>query len=241
LAYEWFVKGIPPADALSRSRELYIYVTVSTALVFTLFGLAHGLVMRKLSSIVFELAHTKNALEHVARSDMLTGLPNNKAFAEVAGLFVGHANRRQERLAVIVVGVEHLRQIANSHGQPGAESHIRRVAALLGEDLRQEDFVARLGAREFGVLLPGTSASEAELVANRLASLAWQAPSAKEPALALKFGITELGALDELRSLVGRAEAALQQARRLKDINLLTLAPLRSAVHATATPETAGQ
>lgn len=229
LLYEWLVKQTPPVAAIGQARDLYLYVTISTAIVFTLFGLAHGMVMRRLTAAVVDLAHAKNALEHIARSDMVTGLPNAKAFFEVTGLFAGHANRHGEHVAVLVIGVEKHRQITVSHGVPTADRHLRNIAGLLTHDRRHEDYVARIGAREFAVLLPGAGCAEAEKVAQRIEEAAADSPAAKETGIELSFGITEFGALDDARSLIGRAETALQQARRLKDTNRLSLLPLRAA------------
>ena len=107
-------------------------------------------------------------LESLALQDSLTGLGNHRAF--MARL--NEAERAFERdaspSALLFFDVDNFKSFNDSFGHPVGDEVLRRVAALLSEELRPGDSVARYGGEEFTVLLQQTDAMEAHGIAERL-------------------------------------------------------------------------
>lgn len=115
-----------------------------------------------------ELAHSNAALERLARHDALTGLPNRRACDERLLLEFERMRRTGLAYAVLVLDIDHFKQVNDSHGHAAGDQVLRHVADLLCRQLRSTDFVGRSGGEEFLVLLPNTPPDEALRVAQKL-------------------------------------------------------------------------
>jgi len=102
--------------------------------------------------------------EHQALHDALTGLPNRVLFRER----VEHAVRSGRNAAVMLIDLDHFKEINDTLGHHAGDLLLEEVSQRLRGALEGKDTVARLGGDEFGVLLPGVGADEANVVADRL-------------------------------------------------------------------------
>ncbi|MDX5371382.1 MAG: GGDEF domain-containing protein [Pseudomonadaceae bacterium] len=93
------------------------------------------------------------ALEHLARHDALTGLPNRRMFFERLEHALASARRNAHPLAVLFVDLDHFKQLNDSLGHSIGDRVLQAVANLLRSTTRESDTVARLGGDEFVVLL----------------------------------------------------------------------------------------
>lgn len=114
-------------------------------------------------------ALTQN-LRHVGGHDALTMLPNRALFAETLGKSIEASQLTGSSLALLLVDVDHFKQINDSLGHDAGDALLRRFAANLRSVVRASDTVARIGGDEFAVLLTGKGAAE-PLTADVLASL----------------------------------------------------------------------
>lgn len=99
----------------------------------------------------------KDALEQKAQLDGLTRLYN----AEYSRLFVQEALERGEMGALVLVDIDHFKQVNDRWGHPQGDAALQRVAALLKENFREGDILGRPGGDEFLAYLPGTIGPEA--------------------------------------------------------------------------------
>jgi diguanylate cyclase (GGDEF)-like protein len=72
---------------------------------------------------------------------------------------------------VILFDIDHFKQYNDTNGHLAGDILLRLLAQLVQENLRATDTVGRFGGEEFLVVLPGTSVSEAFLVADKLRAL----------------------------------------------------------------------
>lgn len=144
-------------------------------------GMAHTLIARrraleqsnheledKVAVRTAELARSNTELERLARHDTLTGLPNRRACDERLALEFDRMRRTGQAYAVMVLDVDHFKQVNDGHGHAAGDRVLRHVAEVLRQHLRSTDFVGRNGGEEFLVLLPQTPADEALRVAQKL-------------------------------------------------------------------------
>jgi diguanylate cyclase (GGDEF)-like protein len=113
---------------------------------------------------------SEKRLFQLAHFDTLTNLPNRQTFSERIKHAIALASRRNSRLAVIFLDVDHFKTINDSLGHEVGDSVLRIVAERIEACLRQSDTVARIGGDEFVILLeegagPGDSF---EVVADKL-------------------------------------------------------------------------
>jgi len=115
-----------------------------------------------------ELEAAVQKLEELARTDGLTGLRNHRAFQESLAFEVERSQRTQRPLSLIMVDVDNFKTFNDTHGHPGGDRVLRRLARILQQTLRTVDVLARYGGEEFVILLLETDGRNAHLVAEKL-------------------------------------------------------------------------
>jgi len=94
----------------------------------------------------------RTALMEVSRADPLTGCLNRRGFEERAVAEIAAACRRARQGAVLVLDVDHFKQVNDRHGHAAGDELLRWVVATLERTLRPADAIGRLGGDEFAVL-----------------------------------------------------------------------------------------
>src|SRR5262249_55152232 len=107
-------------------------------------------------------------MEHRARTDFLTGLPNHRFFQTNLSLELARAQRHNHPLSLLIIDLDFLKEVNDRFGHPSGDMVIRVIAQTIRASLREIDFAARYGGEEFTVILPETSLSGAVQVADRI-------------------------------------------------------------------------
>ena len=155
-------------------------------------------------------------LERLSHEDPLTGLANRRRWdAELASVCAA-AREHGSDLGVVLLDIDHFKQINDRHGHPGGDEVLRQVARLLSDRVRSGDLVARLGGDELAVLLPDADLDRAIELAERLRAEAAQlAPAGFGPdEISLSLGVAAAGgpAAHPLE-LMSRADEQLYRAK----------------------------
>ena len=114
------------------------------------------------------LAAQKAALTEVAISDPLTGLHNRRSFEVRLAEEVERTRRSQVPFTLLLVDLDHFKQVNDRFGHQVGDQALQAVAAVLTKQLRAIDLPARIGGEEFAVLLPNTPEHGALEAAERL-------------------------------------------------------------------------
>ena len=104
----------------------------------------------------------------MAWSDGLTGLANRRRLDHD----LESRGRRDDATAVIMIDVDHFKSVNDRFGHQTGDEVLRSIGAMLAEQIRYDDIVYRYGGEEFCVLLPDSSAAEAEGIADRIVEAA---------------------------------------------------------------------
>jgi diguanylate cyclase (GGDEF)-like protein len=107
-------------------------------------------------------------IEYRALYDELTGLPNRALFRDRIGQALLTARRERETAAVLLLDVDHFREINDTLGHEAGDRLLQELAARLRDLLRESDTFARLGGDELGILLPSASVEDALQLATRV-------------------------------------------------------------------------
>ena len=105
-------------------------------------------------------------LAAMAWSDGLTGVANRRRLDRDIAATAGGSSPT----AVIMIDVDHFKQVNDSYGHQVGDDVLRAVGAALANNVRHDDVVYRYGGEEFCVLLPGATPGEAQAVADRVVS-----------------------------------------------------------------------
>lgn len=119
-----------------------------------------------LSEIV--AADSEAQLRALAMTDLLTALPNRRAFNLALVAEAARGRRHEQPISLAVLDLDNFKRINDSFGHPIGDQALRHVATVLMSHARLEDTVARIGGEEFAVLMPDTDADQAARVVERL-------------------------------------------------------------------------
>jgi diguanylate cyclase (GGDEF)-like protein/PAS domain S-box-containing protein len=105
-------------------------------------------------------------LEHLVDHDFLTMLYNGRHFEQALAQETNSANRYGGGGAVLLLDLDHFRDVNDQFGHKAGDGLLKTVAAELRSRVRETDVLARLGGDEFGIILPQVDAQQAEVVAD---------------------------------------------------------------------------
>jgi diguanylate cyclase (GGDEF)-like protein len=148
-----------------------------------------------------------------ATSDPLTGLLNHRAFQERVESEVGRAQRYGRPLALVLLDLDHFKSINDAYGHQEGDAALMQAARLLEQGARAGDVLGRIGGDEFALLLPETSADEAQEVAERWATEFRAAPVGVATHLTMSAGVCDLGHANGSLELLRLADSALYWAK----------------------------
>jgi diguanylate cyclase (GGDEF)-like protein len=113
-------------------------------------------------------AELLSRLREQAATDVLTGLPNRRAWYEHLDLALARARRSGRPLSVVALDLDGLKALNDREGHASGDRLLVEVASRWPTVLRETDLVARTGGDEFVVLLEDTGEPEAFEVLERL-------------------------------------------------------------------------
>jgi diguanylate cyclase (GGDEF)-like protein len=162
--------------------------------------------------IAAHLAHASLYVteSEAARRDVLTALPNRRAFAERLPVELARAARRDEPLALCLLDLDGFKGVNDRLGHPAGDEVLREVARILDEG-RVSDECFRLGGDEFAILMPGTDREDAALAAERVAAVVRES-GLGDGTVGVSFGVAAAIDLDG-EALLSEADHELLRAK----------------------------
>jgi len=115
-----------------------------------------------------ELEAALTRAEHLATTDVITGIPNRRSFMEQAEKRHAEWLRYQRPYALLMIDLDKFKQVNDTYGHPAGDQVLISVAAALQQYTRREDIIGRIGGEEFGALLLGVSEEGAIILAERI-------------------------------------------------------------------------
>jgi diguanylate cyclase (GGDEF)-like protein len=109
------------------------------------------------AAIAIRNAQLLAEVEHLARTDSLTGLLNRRAFEDKLVYEIARAQRYNYALSLLMIDIDDFKQYNDKFGHSVGDEHLKVVSDLIVKCVRLPDMVARIGGEEFTVILPHTS------------------------------------------------------------------------------------
>jgi diguanylate cyclase (GGDEF)-like protein len=202
-----------------RARHLLEGIVAALVLVFL--AVMTLLYARTTRALATALDRQRDWAESLARTDVLTGLGNRRAFTESLAGHIALTNRYARPLSVVMLDVDGFKSINDGFGHDSGDAALAAVARVLLSEIRDPDLCFRWGGDEFAVLLPETTAGGAESVTARVvAAAALDEALPDGQGLAITGGIAECRPTDLPDDLMARADAALLENKRSRRVPL---------------------
>lgn len=179
---------------------------------------------RQHSRIITRLVHFVNAVTHelelanqsimkLSVTDQLTGLNNRRKLDEELNEIVGFAVRYQQPFSVILMDIDHFKQVNDTHGHLVGDDVLKHMADILRVSVRDTDVLGRWGGEEFLLILPNTDLEQALRTAEKLRQTVEQAQFPVVGHKTGSLGVAAYGVGDTLTTLLDRADQALYEAK----------------------------
>jgi diguanylate cyclase (GGDEF)-like protein len=153
------------------------------------------------------------SVQRLAATDGLTRIANRRAFEATLERELARATRTAEHVSLVMVDIDHFKDLNDSLGHQAGDEVLRNAAAALACACREFDTAARYGGEEFAVILPGCDPEQALEAAERLRRAVGEAPMPVR--LTASAGVATFPAhAGDAESLVRAADEALYASKR---------------------------
>ncbi|MEK6749479.1 MAG: diguanylate cyclase [Pseudomonadota bacterium] len=149
--------------------------------------------------------------------DALTGLPNRLAYDERMALEHARWRRFNTPLTLVVWDIDHFKQINDNYGHLAGDNALKSIAQLLAGKIRETDFIARYGGEEFVLVMPGATARDALLVAEKMRGVVEASHFMYRDVkvkITISCGVAEFHGHDQPTGVFARADKALYKAKQ---------------------------
>jgi diguanylate cyclase (GGDEF)-like protein len=128
---------------------------------------------------------------------------------------MARARRSANPLCVAILDLDYFKAYNDERGHQAGDRLLKQSTAAWSNELRASDILARYGGEEFTVALPGCTLADAKSIVERLRS-------AMPAGQTVSAGVACWNGLESAEELVGRADAALYEAKRTGRDRLVT-------------------
>jgi diguanylate cyclase (GGDEF)-like protein/PAS domain S-box-containing protein len=203
-----------PAEMIGRRKD---GSTFPLELSFAGWTTRNGVFLTSVIRDITERKLTEHDLKLLADHDHLTGLPNRSLFRDHLTQALAAANRDPQRLAVMMIDLDHFKDINHQYGVQAGDQLLQAVGDRLTGLIRTADTVARSGDDEFVLLLLGIEAPQhTDRVAQRIMQALREpfALNGREVRITVSVGVAlypEDG--EDVETLIRKADLAMCQAK----------------------------
>lgn len=177
----------------------------------------------ELQKEIVERKKAHKLAEILASTDSLTGIYNRRHFMHLAKRFIAEAIQAQTPLGVIILDIDHFKQVNDQFGHQEGDRTLSAVARKIGAMLRSADILGRIGGEEFAIALPNSNGEQSMTIAERLRSAVEAlriSPASPDLKVTISLGIASLEVCPQidadllLDKLLERADQAMYAAKR---------------------------
>ncbi|MCP4119102.1 MAG: diguanylate cyclase [Desulfobacteraceae bacterium] len=164
-----------------------------------------------------ELLEQKQQLEHLSRTDPLTGLNNRRGFLERVDQEIQRHRRNKQNMSFILCDVDDFKAVNDTHGHDCGDDVLETMGRLLSREIRGQDILGRWGGEEFILLLPESDPEGAVLLVRRIQGalenqdFSWKGTKLR---VTMTYGISLFSHKEGLDASVAKADKALYRGKK---------------------------
>lgn len=160
-----------------------------------------------------KLEELNRALEKQSQTDVLTTIFNRRFFNVQLAKEAARSTRHRTPLSVLMFDIDHFKVVNDEHGHLAGDKVLQEISALVQDNIRQSDFLARWGGEEFALLTPGVGLKNAGKFAEKLRNLIEKNDFSIGQEITCSFGVSCYQASEETSTFIQRADQALYHAK----------------------------
>jgi diguanylate cyclase (GGDEF)-like protein len=164
-----------------------------------------------------QLIRLNKELEHIALTDVLTGIHSRRSFFEHSQALLALAIRNDQSLCVVAMDLDHFKGVNDTYGHAAGDQVLCHFTRLVSREVRKSDVFGRIGGEEFAITLPHTEMIGARQLAEKICRALSASPmiiDGKEIFYTASLGIAQRGADDtEISHILIRSDNMLYQAK----------------------------
>ena len=165
---------------------------------------------------------TKTELERIYATDPLTQIGNRVRLEDEAEKWIEFCNRYCLDLSLVLIDVDNLKHVNDRYGHLIGDVILYELAQIMYTQLRKNDVCTRWGGDEFVLLLPSTSAEEAESITERIQQEISEKDFNIDIHITCSCGITNMKKGDDLQQLICQADTSMYMAKKQGRNNIKT-------------------
>lgn len=199
----------------------------TTLQTFVFGGTSMGFLTITLGYLLMCTACFNDQLKYLAATDPLTGLYNRRALTDLSQRELDRARRSGEPPAFLIIDVDDFKTVNDRYGHDAGDAALQAISSHLKSVLRSHDVVSRFGGDEFAALLPVTTETEAQKIAERLSAVVRNTPllfNHQEIRLSISIGVA-VSDLEQpyFNDLLHRADQSLYSGKKGRKMTGLSL------------------
>jgi diguanylate cyclase (GGDEF)-like protein len=211
--------------AFLRKESIHFEINVSRPLVLGLVALiallniylaTRRMELRRVREELISKTIQTELVRQQSFTDPLTEILNRHSLDDMTGRYISQARRSSKPLSMLLIDVDHFKEVNTRFGHLTGDVVLADTAALLKGSVRGSDAVFRYGGDEFLVILADTSALGAKTVVERIhSSIAdWnRGGHLKDYTLRLSVGVAEWSDGQTLDELLDSADRQMYAAK----------------------------
>lgn len=160
-----------------------------------------------------QLTLKNRELEKLSTTDHLTQVYNRLKTDELIRGEVGRAKRYQRDLSIIMLDIDHFKEVNDQHGHQVGDLVLKEVVNVLKENMRNTDFLGRWGGEEFLIVCPETNLSSVYVVAEKLRQKIEEFNFSIVKHKTASFGVACLTPEDDEENLIRKADESMYFAK----------------------------
>jgi len=219
---------LPPFFAALSGSVVYLYALssvvpvasgtfVNSAIYILLANIFGGFFLYTFGRSLHREYAAMEDLKRMVAFDELTGVCSRRKFLEAGNCLFRSACRFENKLAVLVMDVDHFKRVNDEYGHHVGDIVLKEVTRRCVGVLREVDYMGRIGGEEFGVVLPYSSLHDAIRVAERLRQRVVERMFDVDGAylaVSVSIGVAELKDHETFKSLIQDADEQLYAAKK---------------------------
>jgi diguanylate cyclase (GGDEF)-like protein len=211
--------AIKNPDDVKVDQEILVFLSFLSLVVgFALMGGEFSVVRRQLIKNNKKLENALILIKELAITDELTGLHNRRYFMDVLTHQQALANRGGYTFVLCFFDLDHFKSVNDTYGHAVGDAVLKQFSRMSQKNIREVDYVARIGGEEFVVLLSDSSITQAKAVAERICKELSQydfSDIAADLVITSSVGVTEYVLAEPVEATLERADQLLYRAKHL--------------------------